>query len=118
METVKLEISMPEEKYERLARLAETRNQSASELLDDLATEFLETTRAREEDYRAVEEAQASYPGEYVAVRQGQILAHASQAHTLLQRIQEQFGLTGADVLLVKIDAPDLRIRHPQLTSA
>jgi len=107
---------MAQQHYELLTSIAAQRDQSAGELLEHLTTEFLETARAEEANHRAVEEAQTRYPGEYVAIRQGQILAHANHATTLLQIIGEQFGLTGADVLLAKIDFPDLRVRHPRLT--
>jgi len=118
METVTVEVSMPQKDYERLARAAEERDQSAAELLERLAAEFLETLRAREINYRAVAEAHARFPGEYVAIRDGQILARADTATTLLETLQGKYQLTGVDVLIVKADVPDLRIRHPRLVTA
>ena len=115
MDSVTVEVSIPQENYELLVRLARERDQSAGDLLEHLTNEFLEAAKMREADYQAVEEAQGRFPGEYVAIRQGQILAHASRANTLMQVVRDQFGLTGADVLLVKLDLPDLRIRHPRL---
>ena len=118
METVTLEVPLAQKDYELLARVAEERDQSAAELLQHLAAEFLETLQAREANFKAVEEAHVRFPGEYIAIRDGQILAHANTATTLLQVIREKFKLTGMDVLIVKADLPDLRIRHPQLATA
>jgi len=118
METVTIEVPLAQKDYDLLARVAEERDQSAVELLQHLASEFLETLQAREANYQAVEEAHARFPGEYVAICDGQILARAEKATTLLQTIQERFKLTSADVLIVKADFPDLRIRHPRLVSA
>ena len=115
MENVTIEVSIPQENYELLVRLAQERDQSAGELLEHLTSEFLEAAKLRKADYRAVRKAQGRFPGEYVAIRQGQILAHASQANTLMRVVQDQFGLTAMDVLPVKLDWPDLRIRHPRL---
>ena len=115
MGKVTVEVPVAQQHYDLLTRIAAERDQSAGELLEHVATEFLETVRADEANYRAVEEAQTEYPGEYVAIHHGQIVAHADQATTLLQIIREKHGLTGADVLLVKVDSLDLRIRHPQL---
>jgi hypothetical protein len=118
METVTLQVPLAQQHYELLARVAEERDQTATELIEHLATEFLETVQKQAASRQAVEEAQAQYPGEYIAIRHGQVLAHADQATTLLQVIQDKFGLTGADVLLAKVDSPDLRIRHPRLANS
>ena len=118
MNTVNVEVPMPQKDYELLARAAEERDQSAAELLQHLATEFLEMLQVREANYRAVEEARTHFPGRYVAIRDGQILAHADAATTLLQTVQDKYKLSGVEVLIVKADPPDLRIRHPQLVIA
>ena len=118
MDTVSVEVPMLQEDYELLVRAAEERDQSAAELLQHLATEFLGSLQMREANYRAVEEARARFPGEYVAIRNGQILAHADAATTLLQTIQDEYKLSSADVLMAKADPPDLQIRHPQLVIA
>ena len=118
MNTVSVEVPMPQKDYELLARAAEERNQSAAELLQHLATEFLDTLQMREANYQAAEEARARFPGEYAAIRDGQILAHADKVTTLLQMIQDRYKLGGEEVLVVKADPSDLRIRHPRLEVA
>lgn len=117
METVIVKVPLAQKNYELLNRAAEERAQTAAELLEHLAADFLETVQGEEANYRAVEEAQAQYRGEYIAVRAGQIVAHADKVTTLLETLRDKFNLTGADVLLAKIDFPDLQIRHPQLTT-
>ena len=70
MTTKTIEVTLPQEQYERLTRVAKERDQSPAELLGNLAVEFLETAKDEAANYRAIAEA------------------------------------------------ADLRIRHPQLTSA
>jgi len=82
----------------------------------DLVIQFLEKEWLRKADHQAVSEARSKYPGEYVAIHRGEMIAHHSKADMLLQIVQTQFGLAGKDVLLVKSDdTSELRIRHPRL---
>ncbi len=67
-------------------------------------------------EHHAVREARRKYPGQYVALYQGRILAHATDAATLLERVRRDFGLTSTDVLLIKAEtSTELRGRHPRL---
>jgi hypothetical protein len=46
--------------------------------------DFIETEQARAADYQAMETAQTQYAGEHVAIRHGQIIAHADKADWLV----------------------------------
>jgi hypothetical protein len=115
MDTTTVAVPIPQPSYEQLARLAEERHQSVADLLSNLATEFLETTHADLANFAAVEEAYSLFPGEFVAIRNGAVLAHGSTATEVLQSVQDRLGLAASEVLLAKADFPDLRIRHPRL---
>ena len=117
METTTIEVSLTQPNYDQLTRLAEAREQSVAHLIEDLAADFIETEQARAADYQAIETAQTQYAGEYVAIRHGQIIAHADQADQLLKIVRDEHGLYETDVLLAKIDAPELTVRHPRLTA-
>lgn len=115
MEMTMIEVSLAQPNYDRLAHLAKAREQSVAHLIEDLAVDFIETEQARAADYQAMETAQTQYAGEYVAIRHGQIIAHADKADRLLKIVRDEHGLYETDVLLAKIDAPGLMVRHPQL---
>ena len=115
VETITIEVPIPQQQYALLTRLAEEQEKSVAELLEELATEFVEAAQAQSADDQTLATAQARYPGEYVALWRGQILTHADRATTVFQMVRDQFGLTGTDVLLVKMEPPDLQIRHPRL---
>lgn len=115
MNTITLEIPIPQTDYELIARLAQTRNQSPIEIIGAVTSKFVETLREQEANYTAIEQAQSQYPGEFIAVHQGQILAHANQATTVLETIHAQFGLEASAVLLVKTTSADWQVPHPQL---
>jgi hypothetical protein len=115
MEMTMIEVSLAQPNYDRLARMAEAREQSVARLIEDLAVDFIETEQARAADYQAMETAQTQYAGEYVAIRRGQIIAHADKADRLLKIVRDEHGLYETDVLLAKIAAPGLTVRHPQL---
>jgi hypothetical protein len=117
METTTIEVSLTQPNYDQLVRLAEAREQSVARLIEDLATDFIETQQARAADYQAMEAAQTRYAGEYVAIRHGQIIAHADKADRLLKIVRDDHGLYELDVLLAKIEASSLTVRHPRLRS-
>jgi len=106
-----IEVSLTQERFEKFTRLAEEREKSAAELLEDLAEEFLETAQIRGTSHQTITEARTKFPGEFVAVHQGKIIAHHSKADVLLKTVEEQFDLASADVLLIKSEDFDLRIR-------
>lgn len=115
MEMTLIKVSLAQANYDRLAHLAEAREQSVAHLIEDLALDFIETEQTKTADYQAMETAQTHYAGEYVAIHHGQIIAHADKADRLLKMVRDEHGLYEIDVLLAKVDAPALTVRHPQL---
>lgn len=116
MEMMTIEVSLPKDRFEELTRLAEEREQSVAELLEDLVIAFLERSRDVDDYDQVMDEARAKYPGEYIAIREGQIVAHHHDADALLKIVQEQLKLKSMDVLLAKVDDhSELRVRRPRL---
>jgi len=118
METLTVSVPISSHDYDQLSQIATTRELSVSALLAQLTSEFLATEEAPAAQYQAIAEAQALYPGEYAAIWQNRVVAHAPQATTVLQRVREELGLSSDAVLLVKLTKPELRIRHPRLITA
>jgi ABC-type amino acid transport substrate-binding protein len=117
-ETMTLDISLSQPQYEYLLRMAEEQNRPIADLLSHLIAQVLTTTQ-QDAEHHAVREARYKYPGQYVALYQGRILAHATDAATLLERVRRDFGLTNTDVVLVKAETSEaLSVRHPQLVDA
>lgn len=118
METVSLEVTFARRDYERLQHAAEERAQSAVELLNQLAADFLASIETRRINYHAVEDAHTRHPGKFVAIREGRILAYGDTATQVLAEVKQEYGLDSAEVLLTKTTAPELRASHPRLESA
>lgn len=47
-------------------------------------------------------ELQAQYPGQYIAMRNGQVVDHGADFQTLYQRIRRRFGRTPVMITLVE----------------
>jgi hypothetical protein len=116
MKMMTIEVSLPQDRFEEFTRLAEERERSAAELLEDLAIAFLERSRDDDTYDKVMDEARAKYPGEYIAIHEGQIVAHHREADALLRIVKEQLKLKSMDVLIAKVDDhSELRVRHPRL---
>jgi hypothetical protein len=118
METVSLEITFARRDYERLQHAAEERAQSAVELLNQLAADYLASVETRRINYHAVEDAYARHPGKFVAIREGRILAYGDTATQVLAEVKREYGLDSTKIMLTKTTAPDLHASHPRLESA
>lgn len=57
-------------------------------------------------------ELQAQYPGQYIAMRNGQVVDHGADFQTLYQRIRRRFGRTPVMITLVEQVAGRTLVRH------
>ena len=106
----------------QLEELAQADRRPVSDVLADLVKEYL----ARRHDEKISAEAArfreqhaalwAQYPGQYIAMRDGQVLDHDVDLSALRQRIRAQYG--NAPILLAPVTAEpetEFRVRRPRL---
>jgi len=57
-------------------------------------------------------ELKAQYPGQYIAMRDGQVVDHDTDFQTLRQRVRQRFGRTPVMITLVEDVAERPLVRH------
>ncbi len=98
--------------YNRIEQVAREQHQSISDMLADAIQQYLwelERKKISEESatyHRRYSEIRAQYQGKYIAMRNGEIVDHATDFSTLYQRIAERFPDQPIMMTLVE-DEPD-----------
>lgn len=118
-------ITIPQTLYQRVRELASSRNLPLADVLETAVSlaeaqphDPTTTALAQEETaYRAQHPTLlANYPGQYVAIHQGQLIDHDPDELTLLHRLDTTHP---TDVVLMKrvepLPQPVLRFRSPRL---
>jgi hypothetical protein len=118
-------LAVPQSLYRQAARIARFKNQAIPEVLAEaLLLVEAEVEEEAEEELMAQEEAAyqamqsdlwTKYPGEYVAIYQGELVDHDSSELALLQRLNARYP---NEVVLMKqvrsLPEPDLYLRSPR----
>ncbi len=88
-------------------------------------SEMNEVTRAFEQEIAAFEQLRPAllkqYPGQYVAIYQGEVVASSNEKLALLDRVREQFGNVVCYIEKVAADSPrtvrmpSFRVARPSL---
>jgi hypothetical protein len=117
-------IQLPPDLYDAVRKKAATQQKSTDALVIEWVSEHLheseanEITQAFEQEIAAFERMRAAlleqYPGQYVAIHQGAVIATGNEKLVLLDQVREKFGHIICYIEKVTIDSPRT-IRMPSI---
>ncbi|MBI4673766.1 MAG: hypothetical protein HY741_19130 [Chloroflexi bacterium] len=119
-----LNVKLDAQLVETLKRTTAEQGVTVDQVIDGLARKYIAEARRkiidREfEHYQTMHAAlKEKYLGENVAIHQGQLIDHDSDARALVRRVQKRFGHT--PILFIQVEAepiPELVIRSPRLVN-
>ena len=117
-------IQLPPDLYDAVRKRAVTQQKTTEALVIEWLSEHLdesetsEITQAFEQEVAAFERMRAAlleeYPGQYVAIYQGQVIASGDEKLVLLDQVREQFGHIVCYIEKVAVDSPRT-VRMPSI---
>ena len=120
-------VQLPPDLYDAVRKRAVTQQKTTEALVFEWLSEHLdesetsEITQAFEQEVAAFERMRAAlleeYPGQYVAIYQGQVIASGDEKLVLLDQVREQFGHIVCYIEKVAVDSPRT-VRMPSVRVA
>ncbi len=120
-------VQLPQDLYDALTKRARTQQKTADDLVVEWVSEKVGETELAEADEAFAREAAAfkalkpellkKYPGQYVAIYQGQVVGNGDNRLTLVKEIYNKFGEVPCYVEKVSSELPQ-RVRIPSVWKA
>ena len=109
-------IQLPQDLYEAVHKKAAAQQKTTDDLVIEWVSERLneastsEVTRSFEAEIAAFEQMRSvllqQYPGQYVAIYEGKVIASGNEKLALLEQVREQFGNIVCYIEKVALDSP------------
>lgn len=120
-------VQLPQDLYEAVRERAESQRKTADDLIAEWVSEKVGETELAEADEAFEREVAAfkalkpellkQYPGQYVAIYQGQVVGHGDNRLALVKEVYNQFGEVPCYVEKVSLE-PLRRVRIPSVWKA
>jgi hypothetical protein len=117
-------VQLPQDLYEAVHERAKIQRKTADDLVVEWVsekigeTQLAEADRAFEQEIAAFEALKAEllvqFPGQYVAIYQGQVVGHGDNRLALVKEVYHQFGEVPCYVEKVTLEPPR-RVRMPSV---
>jgi hypothetical protein len=120
-------VRLPQDLYDAVHKQAKIQRKTADDLVAEWISEKVGETELAEADEAFEQEVAAfaalkpellkQYPGQYVAIYQGQVVGHGDNRLTLIKEVYSQFGEVPCYVEKVTVEPPR-RVRMPSVWKA